>query len=188
MSSPIILPKLQQMEAEGSNLGVLALMQERALAQALAMREAKGFTAHTRAEVVGLADSNLPKGEPLTQLFLETRAGASRDPLADLQRAGHTLTLAAENLERAAARLQARGMSLPEFAKVQQSVGERYARIMEGAKTLEQCGVVPVHQSGKLAALSARPQGPLAGFYDKAVALMQQRSEQQQAPRVERMR
>lgn len=185
-TSPIILPRLRQMESEGANLGVLALIQERAVSQAIALREAKGYTAHPRDEVVGLADGNLPRGEELNQLYLETRAGSAREPLADLQRAGQTLAMAAENLERTAFRMQAKGLPLAEFAKVQQVVGERYAQIMEGAKLLEERGVVPVHQTGKLSALTARPQGPLANYFDKAQALVQQRSEQ--APRVERMR
>jgi len=185
-SSPILLPRLQQLEAEGLNLGVLALMQQRAVAEAIRMREAKGFTAHPSADVRDLADGNLPRGEALMQAYIETRAGATRESVSDLQRAGRTLALYAENLERTAARLQARNLTLPEFARAQQAVGERYARIMDGARALESRGVVPIHHSEKLGALTARPQGPLAGYYDKAVALSQH--EQSQERTLQRMR
>jgi hypothetical protein len=176
-SGPIYLPKLQALANANENLAVLVLMQDQAMRGAIALREAKGIAAHPKADVVALADHGLPRGEALMQMYLETRADMHREPIARLIRAGRSLSLCAGDLERVAGRLEARrkDMDMPSFARAQQVMGERLATLIEGARTLEESGAVPVHHTDQLNALTQRPTGPLEPYLDKAMAVLQSR-------------
>lgn len=182
-STPVCLPILRQLASEGFNTGVLALLEHRALSQAVAMREMKGFTAHPAQDVKDLASTLLPAGEQLYLLYTQTRASMDKQDLQDLEEVSRNISMCAKHLEATAVRatVTTEGAHLAARAAAEQVVGERYALLIEAAQELERSGVIPVSLHGRLANLTARPSGPLSPFYDKAVAILAER--QHNAPR-----
>ena len=185
-STPVNLPALRQLANEGFNTGVLAILEHRALTQAIARRELKGYTAHPADEVKQLAESMLPQGEQLYLLYTQTRAGLDKQQVQDLEQVSRNLSTCAQHLESAAARALAstKDSGLAVQASAMQVVGERYAQLIEAAQELERSGIISVTPAlqGRLANLTSRPvNSPLSPFYDKAQALLAER--QHVAPR-----
>jgi hypothetical protein len=183
-STPLNLPALRQLADEGFNMGVLALLEHRALSQAIAVRELKGFTAHPSDEVKQFAQSLLPQGAQLYTLYTQTRATMDKQQLQDLEAVARNLSTCAASLETSAARVLVltASASMPQQAAAMQVIGERYAQLMEAAQELERSGVVSVSLHGRLASLTTRPDGPLSPFHDKACAILAQR--ERSAPRM----
>lgn len=170
------LPRLQALAARGYDLAVLAAIEDAALSQALDMRESKAMTQHPAQEVRSLADSIVPSGAHLDQLYVETLSSLRTKPLRTLQRIADHLGAAAAALEQTAARSASRPVTLGQFARIQGGIGRRYAQLIEAAQTLERAGVVPVHLQGRLSQITDRPEGPLRPFYDKALAFVAARA------------
>lgn len=183
-STPVNLLPLRQLADEGFNTGVLALLEHRALSQAIAMREMKGYTAHPADEVKQLAQTLLPQGAALYMLYTQTRASMDKQQVQDLEEVSRNLSGCAERLESAAVRTLAATAAAPlaQKAAAMHVVGERYAQLIEAAQELERSGMISVSLKGRLSNLTARPTGPLSPFYDKACAILAQR--EQNAPRM----
>jgi hypothetical protein len=178
-STPVSLPTLRGLVDEGFNSGVLALLEHRAMAQAVAMREVQGHTVHTSEQVRGLANELLPpKGSmKLYQLYTETAASMSRQPVEDLEEVSRNLSTCANALEGQAAKTlaTAKGLPLDRAMSLHSAVAERYAELLQAARALESAGHISVTQQGRLANLSTRPSGPLSAFFDKAESILQSR-------------
>ncbi len=170
------------MASRGYDLTVLSAIEHSALTQAVDMREAKGFRAHSTDEVRALAGTLVPTGAQLDQLYVETLCGLRSKPLQTLQRIADHLGTAAASLEQTAARSASRPVTLSQFGRIQGAIGQRYAQLIQAAQTLERAGVVPVHLQGRLANLTDRPDGPLRIFYDKAIALMDAAHSSRESP------
>ena len=165
------LASLKKLGTEGFNGAILAMIEEQTSMQAVEMLALKGNMNPTREEVLGLCEQLLPQGVALYQLYAETKQGIASYRVDDLQRVGDTLSLAASHLERAAARAMTRPATLQGFATIHHSIATQYASLIQAARTIEQCGVIPVQDCDRLAKLTDRPVGPLSLFHDKALLL-----------------
>lgn len=185
MTSTLLnLPSLRRLSSEGFNAGVLLLIEQNALSQAIAMRSLKGYEVHPSTEVWALAETLVPQGEQLYQMYNEAMTAVNSRPVEELEGASHALALYAESLERTAVRALAhRPPTLPQIAAVEQAVGQCYAMVLESAQKLQESGIISVRQTGRLASLTERPTGPLSAFYDKACAILSHRQHQASALR-----
>lgn len=162
---------------QGFNVAVLAAIEQRLLMQAIAQREQKGLVDHPSDALHDHAERLMPQGAQLYMLYTEVRGGMARQPLQDLEEISRNLELAASHLEKAAVKNLVVTEALPLGDKVAARAGiaTRYAQLLEAARTLEESGVVPVFQRGRLANLTDRPAGPLLPYYDKACTLLEDR-------------
>jgi len=89
------LTQLQAMASRGYDLAVLSAIEHAALTQAVEMREAKGLRAHSAEDLRALAESVVPTGAQLDQLYVETLSLLRAKPLQTLQRVADHLSAAA---------------------------------------------------------------------------------------------
>lgn len=182
-SASLLTPGLQQLADMGFDRAVLLSIENKAMSEAVALREIKGDATHSDEEIRSLAKTLVPTGLTLREAYASMDRSMSSQSMQTLQRVAHQLEQAAGGLERIAARSAARPMKLAEFALVQQSIGTRYASLLQAAQTLERSGLIPVFLRRDLSQLTARPDGPLEPFYDKALTLIDERTNHQPAAR-----
>lgn len=191
MTSALQIPALIKMHQAGFNSLVLRHIEDSAIMQAVEMRMMKGVYSSDSEDLVRFSASLLPQGVELHQLYAETKAGLRDHPAEELSLFAEHLERVAGDLEFAGARLvssNAEGTSTTgQFAIAQHTLAERYADIIDAASAIEQQGGgQAIHM---LAPITERPIGALEPFYDKAMALLAQRtSDKQNASHPESLR
>lgn len=172
-STPLRLQGLRKLADEGFNLAALLLIQERLTQQVIAVRQARGLTEHPHEQVIAEAQAALPRDAGLYRLYNDARTLINVQEVRDLEKIANDISMSAELLELAAANMEERreGMTLRAFANVQQHLAQRLAQLVEGAKALEERGVVSVTR--RLGAITnPNPDTPMGRLFVKAQALM----------------
>jgi len=172
-STPLRLAALQELAAQHYDIGVLTMMQNDVLFQSIEEMQLMGAQDPAPNQVLGRADMLLPKGMGLQQMYFRRYASLTSAPVEELESTSSSLTLCAKHLEAIAARSLTKDQPLPAVASAYQVIGQRYAQLIQAARTLEDHGVISVSHAHRLSKLSDRPIGPLAHFYDKAIALLE---------------
>ncbi len=176
---PIWMTALRKLADEHYDVAVLDLIQNDALIQAMERRAVLGLGVTSEPDLQALrseAQALLPAGFALQSLYFQRFASMHARPIADLESACLSLSNCISALEGVAAQQMAQNVTLGTWAKIEQSIAERYAMLMRGAKTLEQHGLMSPHHEDRVASLTQRPMGPLAAFFDKAMTMMASQS------------
>jgi len=174
-TSPIWMPALKKLAEEHYDVAVLERIQSEATNQAVENRMLKGMSidgVDAMKSVLDEANALLPGGLDLQSLYFQRRANLALTDIQDLEATAETLVMCAEQLEKISSKVLARNLDVATFAQVEHSIGERYAQLIRGARTLEDAGVVSVLHFDRLVKLTERPFGPLSAFFDKAMALV----------------
>lgn len=170
-TTPLRIPALIELANEHYDIAILSLIQFDLMVQSMEMRALNGEDI-VEDQVMRDAESMLPKGFALQQLYFQRVASISRAPIEEIESIANTLAVCAKNLERTAARVSLRPMTVGERAKAEDVIAQRYAQIIRATRTIEERGVISIHHSERLERLLARPIGPLSSFFDKAMALV----------------
>jgi hypothetical protein len=181
-TTPLLIGRLQDLADKDFDLAALTMIQHQAIAQAIEARALKGESTSNRPAIVGEADRLLPQGDNLHRLYMETFIALRNKPLDDLEAVSNSLSLAAHHLERIAAKSMTKNVTLAQHAVIEQSIGERLAQLIDGARTLSQIGVTSVQHSDRLAKLTDCPVGPLGYFFDKAESILAHKDAQEEQP------
>ncbi len=178
-STPLRLAALRELADQHYDISVLTLIQRGVVVAAIEEMQLNGIENPQAEAIRARAAQMLPEGYALTQMYFRRFAEMSSTPIEVLESTSSCLTFCAKHLEGIAARNLAQDQALPDFANAMQSIGHRYAQLIQAARTLEDNGVISVSHTQRLAKLVDRPEGPLEPFYDKALALL----DHHQAPR-----
>lgn len=171
-STPLRLAALQELADQHFDVGVLTMMQNDVMFLAIEEMQIHGLQDPSPIQVLARAEQMLPKAAGLQQMYFRRYASLASAPIEDLEAAASNLTLCAKHLEAIAARNLSKDQPLPAMANAMQVIGQRYAQLIQAARTLEERGVISVSHAQRLDKLSDRPDGPLEPFYDKAIALL----------------
>ena len=170
-TTPLRIPALIELANEHYDIAILSMIQFDLMVQAMEIQALNGEDIVDE-RVMRDAETLLPKGFALQQLYFQRVAALSRAPIEEVESIANTLAVCAKNLERTAARVSLRPMTLGERAQAEDVIAQRYAQIIRATRTIEERGVISVHHSERLDRLTARPSGPLASFFDKAMTLV----------------
>lgn len=178
-TTPLRIPVLIELANEHYDVAILAMIQFDLMVQAMETRALMGEDMVGDAIMRDVEDL-LPKGFALQQLYFQRYAALSRAPIEEVESISSTLAVCASNLERTAARVGLRQMTVGDRAKAEDVIAQRYAQLIRASRTIEERGVISLHHSVRLDRLLTRPTGPLEAFFDKAMTLVSA----QQAPRM----
>lgn len=172
MNKSLQINSLQKLSNEDYDQAVLSVIQTQAFAQVIESQLLMGNPAPKGESLVHLAQEALPKGDHLYKLYMHTYMNLAKQPIEDLESAAKDLSSSINSLERVAVSHMSKNMTLSNYARIEQSVGDRYAQIIIAANNLESIGVIPSQMNNRLLKISDRPSGPLEAFYDKAMAIV----------------
>lgn len=185
-STPLKLSGLRDLADMHYDVGVLSLMQTDVLLQCIETMQLTGNGRPMPQQVLEQAELALPSGSALQQMYFRRYAALTSEPVERLEATARHLARCAQHLEGIAARdLSKRPLadgghpiSMDTAAQI---ISQRYAQLIQAATTLEQHGVISVTHSERITGVAERPDGPLAPYFDKAMALVQH---QVQRPRM----
>lgn len=183
MRSFLLLEETKKLNAspEGFDSTILSLIEQKYIEEAYIHSVMNGIPIDHK-DILRKAGEDIPKGDHLIQEYMYVRESKRSAPIRHLQEIRERIELSANRLEGIAAKeLAARNSGVSTFAsavKMEHAIGQRYAELIEVARGLENMGVISPHYSEILDELLDIPSGPLAPFYEKALAIIDAKEEE----------
>lgn len=165
--SPLHIPVLKELEAQGMNLRALLLMQKNLVANALRI------TTPNDPRIMDIAAGLATKGPRIYDAYAKAVVSINKKEVKELEKVAHHLQWLEGHLERKYVQAMAKDQPQAPFAEQQGMIADVYAGLIQEAEELAKDGIVAVGNSTTLAALTQRSDGPLGEIFDKAMLLIE---------------